>query len=453
MSDASGLLPPKEPGLYRFCRGVLRLWFSLNFRRIRVLQAETLSRPGAVLLVVNHPSSFLDILILIAALERHVCCLLERDFLRGPARRLVARTLGVIEFEFQDRQWSSVRKSSYEVLGRGGVILVFAKQQTSSSDEPASFAPAAADIAVAALSGVAALPGLAIRLVHLFLPGSRSQSGELLIQIDEPLSLGDAVAADRESDPDRTHKAIDSALERVCRQNPFRLQPDALEQLLAGIENIVREEFEENWERRPNSKQKVEDFELSPFLIRLVNQLNYSHPGRLVGLGEGLHTYREVQRGSALAGLRAELAGTWLHSGSRRAAAWAESIAGFPIALYGLLNLLIAWLVLRALGLLRRGLWNATTAEWTARVMVALVCYAGQILLAACFLPRWAAGYYALSLPISGVYALRYLWLWEHRASVVALSLEKQKRQRRLRKLRKNLLDELRQGFSPCTMI
>jgi Acyltransferase len=444
MVDGAALPSSRKPGVYRLCRRLLRLWFSLNFRRIRVLQAEALSEPGATLLVVNHPSSFLDTLILIAALERQVYCLLEREFLRGPTRRLLARSLGVIEFEFQDQLWPSVVKSAYEILSLGGTILVFAKQQVSSSDEPATFAPAAVAIAIEALSGLAALPRLAIRAVHLFLPASRSQSGELIIQIDDPLPCDDVAAVAAESGPDRTHALLDSELERASQQNPFRLQPDALEQFLAGIENIVREDFEENWERRPNSRQKVEDFEVSPFLIRLVTQLNYSHPGRLVGLGEGLHTYREVRRRTALAGFRAELAGKWVEGGWRRAAVWIESVVGLPIAIYGLLNLLIAWFLLRALGLLRGGLWQATTAQWTARVMVALVCYSGQIALAAYFLPRWAAGYYAPSLPISGAYVLRHLWLLENRTTVVALSLSKYKRQRRLRKLRKDLLEELR---------
>jgi hypothetical protein len=438
MAQASSL--PKRSGLYWFCRRLLRLWLSLNFRRIRVLQAESFSEPGTTILVVNHPSSFLDALILIAALERQVTCLLEREFVRGPARRLLARSLGMIEFGFQDEQWSSVLESSYEVLSRGGAILTFAKQQSASSDEPATFAPAAAAIAVEALSGVAALPQVVVRVVHLFLPVSRLQSGELLIHIDAAVSLGTIMLA-TESGSDRSMKALDSELERVSRQNPFRLQPEALEQFLAGIEGIVREDFEENWERRANSKQKVEDFELSPFLVKLVNQLNYAHPGRLVGLGEALQAYREFRRRSALTSLRAEISGQWLRSPLRRAAVWLETVVGFPVACYGLLNLLIAWSLLRALGLLSKGLWNATAGEWTARVMVTLVCYGGQIALAAYFLPRWEAGYYAPSLPISGAYLLRYVWLLQNRTSILSLSLDKRKR---LRKLRKNLIEELK---------
>jgi 1-acyl-sn-glycerol-3-phosphate acyltransferase len=437
--DATSPLPNKS-GLYWLCRRILRLWLGLNFRRIRVLQADSFAAPGAAILVINHPSSFLDALILVASLERQVTCLLEREFLRGPARRLLARSLGVIEFGFHDDHWPSVLEASYEVLSRGGVVLTFAKQQTASSEEPARFAPAAAEIAVEVLCGVAALARVAIRVVHLFLPVSRLQSGELLIHIDAPVP-SDNLVSTSETAPESSVKALDSELERASRQNPFRLQPEALEHFLAGIEGIVREDFEENWERRPNSKQKVEDFELSPFLVKLVNQLNYAHPGRLVGLGEAVQSYRETRRRSALTSLRAELAGQWLGSSWRKAAAWIETVAGFPLACYGLLNLLIAWLLLRLLGLLRRGLWNATAGEWTARVMVSLVCYAGQAALAAYVLPRWEAGYYAPSLPISGAYFLRYVWLLENRTSVLASSLDRSKR---LRKMRKNLIEELK---------
>jgi 1-acyl-sn-glycerol-3-phosphate acyltransferase len=454
MSDATStpLLASKGPGIYRLCRAALRIWFSLSFRRIRVLQAEALSRPGAALLVVNHPSSFLDTLILIAAFERRVHCLLEREFLKGSARRLLARSLGLIEFGFQDDEWPSVLALCYQILSRGGVILVFAKQQVASPELPASFAPAATAIAVEALSGVAALPRLAIHAVHLFLPVSPSQSGELLIHIDAPLSFEGGMPIPETGSDDRV-KTVDSQLERVSRQNPFRLQPESLEQFLSGIESILREDFEENWARRPNSKQKVEDFEISPFLINLVNQLNYSHPGRLAGLGEALQAYREARRRSALRRLRAEMAGEWLGSTGRRAAVWIETVAGFPVAAYGLVNLLPAWLLLRVSGLLRRGLWNATVGEWVARVIVALACYGGQIALAAYLLSRSEAGYYAPSLPISGLYSLRYLWLLENRTSIVALSWDKQGRARRLRKMRHNLIEEIKRDQDRFALI
>jgi 1-acyl-sn-glycerol-3-phosphate acyltransferase len=442
MSDAASTAfhDSETSVLYRLSRGVLRSWFSLSFRRVRVLQSEVLSPSGAALLVVNHPSSFLDALILIAALERQVHCLLEPEFLKGFARRMLARSLGVIEFRSQDEHWPSVVELSYRILSQGGIILAFAKQQASSK-MLGSFAPAAAALAVEALSGVAALPGLAIHPVHLFLPISRSQSGDLLIHIDTSIPTAGGGPAAGSAD---AIKRLDLQLESVCRLNPFRVQPGSLQQFLAGIESVMREDFEEKWARRPNSRQKAEDFELSPFLVKLANELNSGHPGRLVGLAESLHAYREARRRSALARLKGEMAGGWWYSRWRRAAVWIETVAGFPVALYGLVNLVVALLLLRALGLLGRGLWNATAGEWAGRAAVALACYGGQIALAASLLPRWEAGYYAPSLPISGAYLLRYLWLLENRTSVVRIAGDNGAQGQRLRTMRNRLIEELK---------
>ncbi len=429
------ILSPEGSGFYNLVRGVLRIWCGLNLGRIRVLRAETALVSGPAVLVVNHPTSFLDALILIAAFQRRVTCFLDRPFLRGPLRMLAARTLDITAFEFRDEAWPAILQFSQETLNRGRLILVFATQALRHSEAEPAFAPAGAEIA--AKADVPAHP------VHLFFPVPPSRMSELLIHVDGPLYASETVPGNGEESSNRI-RAFDAAIRHACRQNPFRLQPEDVDHFLVGVEGVMREDFAERWSKRPNSKQKLEDFELSPFLVKVVRELNRSHPGRLAALSESLESYREARRRAALAILRAKTAGPWFRSWWRRLAVWCESVAGFPVACYGLLNLLIVWLLLRLLGLLRRGLWNATPREWTMRTLVALACYASQIALAAHFLPRSEAGYYAPSLPISGAYLLRYLWLLDHRTRVVALGLDKQPRFQHLRRMRHRLVAELK---------
>jgi hypothetical protein len=429
------ILSPEGSGFYNLVRRVLRIWCGLNLGRIRVLHAETALVSGPAVLVVNHPTSFLDALILIAAFQRRVTCFLDRPFLRSPLRMLAARTLDMTAFEFRDEAWPAILQFSQETLNRGRLILVFATQASRHSEVESAFAPAGAEIA--AKAGVPAHP------VHLFFPVPPSRMSELLIHVDGPLYAGETVPGNGEESSHRI-RAFDAAIRHACRQNPFRLQPEDVDHFLVGVEGVMREDFAERWSKRPNSKQKLEDFELSPFLVKVVRELNRSHPGRLAALSEALESYREARRRAALAVLRAKTAGPWFRSWWQRLAVWCESVAGFPVACYGLLNLLIVWLLLRLFGLLRRGLWNATSREWTMRTLVALACYAGQIALAAHFLPRSEAGYYAPSLPISGAYLLRYLWLLDHRTRVVALGLEKQPRSQHLRRMRHRLIAELK---------
>jgi 1-acyl-sn-glycerol-3-phosphate acyltransferase len=445
VNTGSFVLQPRasEDAFAEFLRNVLRFWFGMFFRRIRVLNIEALSRTGPALLVVNHPPGFADALILNAAFDRPVHCLLEHRYLKSILKRWCARALDMIAYEFEGEDWPAALGNCCEIFARGGLVLVFARQQTVSSEEPASFAPEAAEIAFEAQTYLEREAPLPIHPVNLFLPVPPSQSDEVLISVGSSLVFPE-IALKPGVDPEQKIKAVDEELERVCRQNPFRLRPEEIDQLIAGLEGVMREDFAERWARRENWKQRVEEFELSPFLIRLVSQLNYGHPGRLVALNEALQSYHEARRKEALSRFKIETAGNWFRNTGQRWGAWLETLVGFPIACYGLLNSLIAWLVLHLIGSLRKGLWEATAGEWAKRVIVTVICYAGQIALAAHFLPRSEAGYYAPSVFIAGGYLLRYLWLLEHRSHILVQTLGKERRISKLRRMRKALIEELK---------
>ncbi|HEX5484062.1 MAG TPA: 1-acyl-sn-glycerol-3-phosphate acyltransferase [Terriglobia bacterium] len=433
----------RESGLANFLRGALRLWFGLLYRRIRVLNSEAISRSGPALLVVNHLSGFAGALILNAAFDRPVHCLLEHGRLKGLLARACAHSLGVITYEYEGESWPSTLQACCEILDHEGLVVAFARQQASNLEDSVGFAPEAAELALEAQAYLERGAPLPIHPVNLFLPAPPSQSSEVMVRVGAPLS-GISRTGALEAGMVRTFKAIDGEIERACRQNPFRLRPEDMAQFTANLEEVMREDFAESWERRAHWKQKVEDFELSPFLVRLLNQLNSGHPGRLVALRESLQAYREARRQNALFRLKTEMAGEWSQSKWRRLAGWIETLLGFPVACYGFLNLLIAWLVIHLSGLLRKGLWDATPREWAVRGGIVLACYAGQIALAAHFLPREEVGYYAPSLFLSGGYFLRYVWLVEHRSKLLIHAAGKSRRAAKLRQLRKMLIGELK---------
>jgi 1-acyl-sn-glycerol-3-phosphate acyltransferase len=93
-----------NPVLYKFWRGVIRLWFALTFRKIRVFHEERLKGPDPAILLVSHPESFLDALILVAGFERLVRCLIPAGLIQGLLQPLLARGLGMISFLPEDRQ-------------------------------------------------------------------------------------------------------------------------------------------------------------------------------------------------------------------------------------------------------------------------------------------------------------------------------------------------------------
>lgn len=398
---------------YRVCRGLVRVWFALSFRKIRVLHAENLAAPGPALLAVSHPASFLDALIMIAAFEPPVRCLLERKFVQSFWSRALARGLEIVVFEPELGSWRPTVEACEAVLAGQGNVLVFADQRTSVPGEQAGLAVTAASIAVEAEARHAGHLLLRLYPAHLFLPVERAQARELLIYVDTPLTPQE-VRLQAGGELAHQVRALAAAIENNWRENAFRLQPQDLDRFLADLEEVLRAELEEDWASRPGWKQTADGFSLSRFVVEWAEQLNSLNPGRLVTVRESLNAWREARRRAALRQFEVELAADWLKSPLRRLGIWLETLAGFPIALYGFINHLVILLALRLAGSFQPDNPRERNVEWAIRGGVVLACYVVQTLLVAHFGSRALAGYYLPTLPVAGAYAWRYAWLISH---------------------------------------
>ena len=432
---------PPAPFRYRFLRTVIRIWVTLFFRRVRCLNPEALPGAGPALLIIGHPGSFLDALLLVAAFERPVHCFLDRRFLQGLWRELFSWFLGFIPFEAEGEGSRQAIERACEVLGHGHTLLTFAEDRVAKPGEAAHLYSAAAAIAVQAESNNSGQLGLEMFPVHLFLPVAQLYSSELLIYIDAPLIpgefLGDGgnVAAQA--------RALAAASEEACGKNVFRLHSEEISQFLSDLKDVLRTELQEDWAARPNWKQKVDEFELSGFVAEWVDHLNRLHPGQLAALRDSVDTFREARRRCALGQLEVEQAGTWMGASWRRITSWIESVAGLPLALYALINHLAPVLILYGTGLLKTKAGEVQTMKWLIRGLVVVACYALQIWLCAHWFGRTIAGYYALALPVSGAYLWRYAWLAQHRTRLLFLDARVGQQTAKLVPMRKTLIREI----------
>ncbi len=178
-------------------------------------------------------------------------------------------------------------------------------------------------------------------------------------------------------------------------------------------------------------------------MVEWAEQMNYLHPGLLVSLRESLEAWREARRLGSLHRLEVEGAGAWLNWPVGRGIVWLESVAGFAVASYGLLNHLVAIALLYLAGLLKKESDRDRITEWLARGLVVLACYAVEIFLVGRSWGRRAAGYYAPTLPLSGLYLWRYAWLLRHRTRFAFLSLNLSAETTLTQRRRKDLLHEI----------
>jgi len=422
-----------------FLRRLVRLGLALFYPKIRLLHPEVLPEAGATLLAVGHPPDFRAALILTTALEAPVRCLMPRRLLQSGLRRLLADRLGMIAYQAED--FEAALQSCREALGRGETVAVFAEPQEATASEAGRLGRTAAALA---LEAVARHPGgLKVVPVHLFSPVP--QPAEYLIYVDDPIDCRRFSGGDGGASPEAA-RALAARIESVCRENAFRLEPRSLGEFLSDLEEVLRSDLEETWAGRSNWKQTVEGFELSRFVAEWTTETNYLDPGRLVALRRAVDEYREGRRLWSLRQFDVEAGGRWLRSRWGWVCIWAETLAGLPVALYGLVNHLFAWALLSKLDLLKKRSETSRT-DWLWRALIVLGCYASQALLCASLWDRAAAGYYLPSLPLAGAYLWRYRWLLRQRTRRAFEALRSPAQAAALRRRRRALVEQLNRSL------
>src|SRR5216117_1193620 len=176
--------PERAPAgsvVYRFLRWLIRLWLTLFFRTIRLLNAEAMPGSRAAVLTVNHAAGFFEALILVATFEREVRCLLARGLVPGLAHGLLARGLRMILYDAEGEGRRPVLEACSEALARRAAIAIFA-EPIGGTGEPSRPALTAATIALEAQSRQSEYSqsgdGMSVWPVDVFLPVAPSESTE-----------------------------------------------------------------------------------------------------------------------------------------------------------------------------------------------------------------------------------------------------------------------------------
>lgn len=396
------------PASYRIIRSTVRSWLALSRRSVRVLGAERLPTSAAILYVC-HPADFDDALMLVAAFDRPVTCVIGRGETAG-RQSMIESGLGMIATPSSNATdapgWHAALRSCTAAFTAGGLALVFSGSDADTGRSSPEF-DAALNLACEAWTSAFPEQIPVVVPVHRFRPEARAQ--EALIHI------GETVRLDADEDPGLLLQQVKAAVETI--HNVFALDATLLGRLMRDVERDLRERLQQQWASRSGRPRKTDGFRLSPFAAETLRRVNRDEPEELVALTAMSDTEREARRECALAQLRAEIE-VKQFSTAQRLFGWMESVLGFPVALYGAVNHLIIAALLLVCGLLKRDA-QPQLGPWVARGVIVFGCYAGQVALVDHFFGRAAAGYYAVTLPVSGAYLLRYLWLVQRRTRVL----------------------------------
>ena len=179
---------PGIPPSHGFWRWLVRAWFALTRRKIRLLQAGEMTAEGPALFAVSHPAGFLHGA---GAVDQRLSApsivLLPERLARGPLAGFLARRMGIILYEGEGATSEATLQEAINVLANGGALVVFADQNAAGESVPGTLASTAASLVEQAEAQHAGRR-VTVYPVHLFLPESTPRSREILIYVDSAIA-------------------------------------------------------------------------------------------------------------------------------------------------------------------------------------------------------------------------------------------------------------------------
>ena len=446
--------PPPAPDpmdrFYRAVRAVARFWLWFLFKAVVVRHPERVPAAGPILLCVNHPNNLIDSLLVGATVRRKVHYLATAAMFRNPLMAGFLRACGAIPvYRRQDDPDKMDRNldtfsACFATFARGRLVAIYPEGTTHAEVRVQRIKTGAARIA---LGYEAERPGeLRMIPVGLSFEARKSFRSRVLVAFGEPIQPGAYLPAYRE-DPVKAVDALTRDLQWAMELQVVNVERIDDQRLVGAVEELYREELTQQvMDSRGLGRRDVDPVRLSRSIADALRHFKASDPARVEALWQRIQAYRALLaqyhvRDEVVRGRRQRLPAR-----TRLVYSW-DAIAGFPLFGYGALVNALPYYVPRWLA---RRLARRETDYATIRLLASIVAFPLFWSLQTWLVARaagagWAA-VFALSLPLSGLIAYRYLigagWL-RVRLRFAALAATQSQAARRLVSEREAIVAEL----------
>jgi 1-acyl-sn-glycerol-3-phosphate acyltransferase len=416
MSDVATAPAPSADPMdrgYAAVRAIGRFWLWFFFKRMGVRHPERVPRTGAVLLCINHPNNFIDSLVVGAAVRRKVHYLATASLFRNALLARFLRAMGAIPVyrrqDDPDKMDKNVQTfaACFDALAAGQLVAIYPEGTTHAEARVQRIKTGAARIA---LGFEDKHPGaLTLIPVGLTFEARKSFRGHVLVSFGEPVAVTPYLDAYR-AEPVTAVDALTDAIQWAMESEVVNVERLDDARLVAAVEELYRDELaRELRESRGLAPRDVDPVRLSRGIVEAVAWFKTHDPARVERLWQRIQSYRALLaehrvRDGAVRGWRQRRPPR-----ERLKHGW-EAVAGLPIFVYGAVVNALPYYLPRWLA---HRLAHKETDYMTIRLLAGIVAFPLFWGLETWLVSAWASASwtitFALSLPISGVIAYRYL--------------------------------------------
>lgn len=440
---------------YHLIKPVARLALRVFFARFKVTGKEHIPKDGPIILIANHPNTFMDPVILASLTGPKVFFLAKGSLFKGTFRSWLLKSMHLIPiYRAQDNTGTDLKakneqvfRKCYDFLKEKGTLLIFPEGVSIQGRHLHKIKTGTARISLGAEADADFSLDLKIIPFGLNYSNPRRFRSEVFVSIGEPL-MPKNYQEDYEKNAFGAAQKLTTDIRETLEKLTIVTADRKEDELVRQIEDLYKSELSEEFEL--SEKQQADDFLLTKSILEALHHFRKQDPERVENLEEKLLRYQDglekLQLNNGVFG--GKRGGSLLSSALRYALVL---VLGFPLHLYGLLNNYLPYIIpSKVADLLTREPEYRAPIMMTSGIFTFSFFYILQIIVFALLNGTWPLTVlYALSLPASGFFSLLYGGLWQHsrnRWLFLSLFYKRSRSVSELMLLREELLKDLRKA-------
>jgi 1-acyl-sn-glycerol-3-phosphate acyltransferase len=425
---------------YTVMKPLVQVALRVFFRRLEIRHRDRLQTPGPLLMVSNHPNTLMDPLVVAANRRDPIAFLAKSTFFKNPISRAIFTSGNSIPiYRRQDVETGGVAVTPeqlaaqneatfgkcYDYLGKGGTVMIFPEGTSVSERRLRPLKTGAARIALGAEARHDFKLGLRLLPLGINYFDPQHFRSDVFINVAPPIRVADYAEAYRQ-DPLAAADQLTEDIRRHLEQRLVITRDAAEDELVQQLERTFTGHLIED-----DPRTLYDNFQLSRTLLQAVAYFDQHDPGRLTEARAHLTSYLTELKRLGLTDEALESDRRGRTRGERALRSGVKLVLGFPVYLYGAINNYLPYKLPSIAAKLA-----TKEVEFVAPIMMVVgmltfsIGYTLQVALVHHFTQDWRwTTLYALSLPLTGFYALSY---WNQLAGRVrrvrALRLFRQQR-------------------------
>lgn len=397
--------------LYGFLKLLFRITIRVFFRKVHIHHRERVP-DGPLILCANHPSAFMDPIIIAALIHRRVYFLAKAEAFRTRMGKWLLPKVNIVPIYRAQDDPSQMHKNEetfvkcYEHLAKGGAILIFPEGTSLTERKLRKIKTGAARIALGAEASNDYQLGVKLLPVGMNYANPHKFRQDLYIHIGEPIPAAD-YAEQYRTEGFAAAEAMTERLRQGLEQGIIAVEDEDTDKLVAQIERLYKAKLMSDLGVEEDDQSR--EFELTKRIVETVNYYKETDPERVERVRGEVNTYFRYLNALGLDDRLVANAG--MRTGWLKFFGIAFLLVlGFPLWLVGtILNVVPFQLPIALANKIAKHPNFYGSVVMASGALLFLFWYLGLIL-SCWFLTHralWTLGL-AVLLPVSGIFALYY---------------------------------------------